>query len=150
MTREASAIMKRLNNQKGQDLVELALVLPILLLLALGITEVGMAWYYNNALDAGVRAGVRYASELYPVPTANDSRIQAYVQNEINTYPTSIGGSVTVTVTPPASKTGNLVTVTASYLYTFLPSNFLFNYFNIPTSMTLGRTGTMYYEPGTT
>jgi Flp pilus assembly protein TadG len=157
LTREASAIMKRLNNRKGQALVEFALVVTLLPLLALGIWEFSKAWYYENALDVGVRAGVRYASELYPIPATDDSRIKTYVQNEINSYVPSMGsGSVAVTVIPPSVANGHLVTVTASYTFseTILTTlDSLSNTFfkeHISTSFTLERTGTMYYELGTT
>ncbi|MGC2424893.1 MAG: TadE/TadG family type IV pilus assembly protein [Nitrospirota bacterium] len=147
--------MNRLNSKKGQALVELALVLPILLLLALGITEFGRAWYYDNALDDAVRAGVRKASEQYPAPTANDPTITAYVVGEITSYIPSLAGSFTannVQVFPPTAANGKLVTVTASYVFSepiLISLNSLVSVFSlgdIPTSITLQRTGTMYYE----
>jgi Flp pilus assembly protein TadG len=150
-------IMKRLNNQKGQALVEFALVAPILLIMVLGITEFARAWYYENALDVGVRAGVRKASEQYPAPTTDDPAIVTYVQTEVNAYVSSMpAGSVTVKVDPPSVSNGHLVTVTASYIFVepiLATLNSLFNTFfqkNISTSFTLQRTGTMYYELGTT
>lgn len=143
--------MNKLNNQQGQALVEFALVAVILLVLALGVGEFGRAWYYDNALDDAVRGGVRMASELYPVPATDDARIQTYVKAHV---PSSIGGSVTVNVVPPTTANGKLVKVTAQYVfaepilitldslaYTFFKDHILTN-----SSLTLQRTGTMYYE----
>lgn len=51
-------------NNKGQTIVETALVLPILLLLVLGIFEFGRAMYIKNALNNAARAGARAAAVL--------------------------------------------------------------------------------------
>ena len=148
--------MNRMNNQKGQALVEFALVLSFLLLLVLGITEFARAWYFDNALDVGVRAGVRYASELYPIPAKDYSRIQTYVQGEVHSYVNSIAAtSVTVNVDPP-TVASRLVTVRAQYVLTEPLLNTLDSIIyatsgqHISTSFTLQRTGTMYYELSTT
>ena len=47
---------------EGQSLVELALVAPILLLLLIGIVDIGRLFYYTTALTNGVREGAVYAS----------------------------------------------------------------------------------------
>jgi len=51
-----------LKAKNGQSLVEFALVLPLLLLLLLGMTEVGMAFYDYIVVAAANREGVRMAS----------------------------------------------------------------------------------------
>lgn len=48
--------------QKGQSLVEFALVVPFLLLLVVGTIELGRAYYYYNILSKSVREGARYVS----------------------------------------------------------------------------------------
>lgn len=50
-----------MKNQKGQALVETALVLPLLLLLVMGLFEFGRAMYIKNTLNNAARAGVRVA-----------------------------------------------------------------------------------------
>ncbi len=45
----------------GQALVELAIALPVLLLLVCGIIEFGRAMYIKNTLTSAARAGVRVA-----------------------------------------------------------------------------------------
>ena len=51
-----------LKAKNGQSMVEFALVLPFLLLLLLGMTEVGMAFYDYIVVAAANREGVRMAS----------------------------------------------------------------------------------------
>jgi Flp pilus assembly protein TadG len=45
---------------KGQTLVEWALVLPILLLLIMGLLDLGRAVYYNSVIYSAAREGARY------------------------------------------------------------------------------------------
>lgn len=48
-------------NRKGQTLVEMAILLPLLLLLVMGIFEFGRAMYIKNTLTHAARAGARTA-----------------------------------------------------------------------------------------
>jgi hypothetical protein len=50
-----------MRNQKGQALVETALIIPLLLLLVMGIFEFGRAMYIKNTLNNAARGGVRVA-----------------------------------------------------------------------------------------
>ena len=47
-----------LKNEKGQSLVEFALVVPLLLLLVIGIAEFGRAWMTKNILTGAAREAV--------------------------------------------------------------------------------------------
>lgn len=53
--------MKRMN-RKGQNLVEFALVVPLLLLLLIGIAEFGRAWMARNIMTGAAREAVRVAA----------------------------------------------------------------------------------------
>jgi hypothetical protein len=48
--------------QRGQSLVEFAMVVPFLLLVVVGTIEIGRAYYYYNTLSKSVREGARYVS----------------------------------------------------------------------------------------
>jgi len=48
-----------LKDRKGQNLVEFALVVPLLLLLVIGIAELGRAWMAKNILTGAAREAVR-------------------------------------------------------------------------------------------
>lgn len=46
---------------RGQSLVEVAISLPVLLLLALGVTDIGRAFYYREAVTNSARQALRVA-----------------------------------------------------------------------------------------
>ena len=50
-----------LNIERGQSLVEFALVVPLLVLLVIGIAEFGRAWMTQNILTGAAREAVRVA-----------------------------------------------------------------------------------------
>jgi hypothetical protein len=45
--------------ERGATLVEMAIVLPLLLLLVFGIIEFGIAWFENQSISQGVREAAR-------------------------------------------------------------------------------------------
>ena len=57
---------------RGQALVETAITLPVVLLLALGVTDIGRAFYYREAVTNSVRQALRMAVSSYQ-QTAADS-----------------------------------------------------------------------------
>lgn len=50
-------------NEKGSALVELALILPLLLLLFMGIVDLGRAFYYSNSVARAAEAGALYGAQ---------------------------------------------------------------------------------------
>lgn len=54
--------MKRTRHAKGAVMIELALVLPLILLLFLGAIHFGYLFYLYNGLEKSVRDGARYAA----------------------------------------------------------------------------------------
>jgi Flp pilus assembly protein TadG len=53
--------------------VETAITLPIVLLLALGVTDIGRAFYYREAVTNSVRQALRMAVSSYQEGTANSA-----------------------------------------------------------------------------
>ena len=53
-------------NEKGQSLVEFALVVPLLLLLVVGIFEFGRAWMTRNVMTGAAREAARIAAVEAP------------------------------------------------------------------------------------
>jgi Flp pilus assembly protein TadG len=51
----------RLPNRRGQALVEFALILPLLMLVLMGIIELGRAWNMKQVLTDAAREGARLA-----------------------------------------------------------------------------------------
>jgi len=61
--------MKTLIRQKGQTLIETALILSLLLLIVLGIEEFARAWYTKNSIKNAARQGARVAVVTPSAPT---------------------------------------------------------------------------------
>ena len=108
--------------QKGQTLIETALILFLLLLILLGITEFARAWYTKSSLKSGVRSGARVAvvtpsvSDLSPLPcpqagnsiinvvctspgVKNDDRTSVSIEVDPGSGPAVAGDTITVTAT---------------------------------------------------
>lgn len=53
--------MKASRSKAGQSLIEFALLLPILILLIMGLFDIGRAIFYYSILNTAVREGTRFA-----------------------------------------------------------------------------------------
>jgi Flp pilus assembly protein TadG len=150
--------------ESGQTLLEVAFLLPLLLLLALGVIDLGRYGYIAILVGNAARAGTAYGSQSLPqsvdtvgIRTAVGNDFQNNGQNASNLTITSAvscgwdnGGDVTT-----AACTGNgaancttcgqwvvVVSVTASG--SFLS---LFNYPGIPRPIAMTRTSAMRVRP---
>jgi len=56
---------------RGQSLVEAAISLPVVLLLALGVTDIGRAFYFREAVTNSARQALRIAVSAYQQGTAD-------------------------------------------------------------------------------
>jgi len=97
-------------SQKGQNLIEFALVLPILLLVVFGIAEFGRAWMTRNIMTGAAREAARIAA----VPPPGGSVAAAEARG--NSILSTAGIATTVTVTDLGVSFG---TVTATVNYAF-------------------------------
>jgi Flp pilus assembly protein TadG len=106
----------RLRNDDGQSMVEFALLLPILLVVALGIMQFGII--YNNyiTLTDATRVGARQAAVSR---FANDQGVAAtaYAKNAASGIDwTKAGADLKITATDWTAP-GSMITVTATYPY---------------------------------
>jgi Flp pilus assembly protein TadG len=62
---------RRLRRQRAQSLIETAITLPVVLLLALGVTDLGRSFYYREAVTNSARQALRIAVSQYQQSTAN-------------------------------------------------------------------------------
>jgi len=153
-------------SQRGQALVELAIVLPALLLLALGIIEIGRYAYIGILVGNAARAGAIYGAQGLANATINNTGIEnaakldfagggttnglAATALTVASFPTcgcDIGGTISsdtagnCTPSTPPSCAGHWVVtihVTASGSY-----NGLFSYPGIPSPLPISRTASM-------
>lgn len=68
--------MRRGENSSGQALAEMAIILPILLLLVFGIIEMALAWRTSQIVTNVTREGARLAV----LPTSTDGDVTARVE----------------------------------------------------------------------
>lgn len=98
-----------LNNQKGQSTVELALVLPILLLILVGTIELGLIFKTSIQLDYSANELSRAMS--LDATSSEIATLSDAVFNSLD--PTKIS----VTVTPNTPIKGQALTVKVTYTY---------------------------------
>ena len=70
----------RFRRQRGQNLVELALLMPILLWFCLGLVDFGRVFYTQVGLANAAREAARYAAAT--APACNESLIDAKARAE--------------------------------------------------------------------
>jgi Flp pilus assembly protein TadG len=135
------------SRQDGQSIVELALVLPILLLLLVGVVEIGRFAYFDILVANAARAGAQYGSQSLTAAADADG-IKKAAQND---------GLASLVVTPNllcgcsagalgTCPTGSVCANPLVYIQvTAEEADFssLFKYPGLPGSMTLRSTVTM-------
>jgi hypothetical protein len=105
--------MKRGNFGKSQGsvLIELALTLPLLLLIVFGIFEFGRAMYIKNTLNSAAREGARRAS-ISPTTPLDIASLENHVRTCI---PFDTTGSALVDIKPAVPAHGiDTITVTVT------------------------------------
>jgi Flp pilus assembly protein TadG len=81
---------------RAQTMVELALVLPIILLVVLGLIEFGRAFFYYTMISGGAREGARYGCvHMEDGQAAVESGVREAVYSRLLLIPTD---TVTVTI----------------------------------------------------
>jgi Flp pilus assembly protein TadG len=104
---------------KGSAVVELAIVLPVLLLILFGITEFGRAWMTVNLMATAAREGARLAVVTGPDVPAVVTRVQ-----DVLTAAAITPTSVTVTG-PVANDPDRKVRVDVAVSFTIVPGRIL-------------------------
>jgi Flp pilus assembly protein TadG len=99
---------KNNKHQRGQSLVEAALALPIVIMLMLGLFDLGRAFYILVEINDAADEGASYAALNF----ADMSGIQNRAVQSANVV--AINPSDVVLTGPPASVVGQPVTVTVS------------------------------------
>ncbi|WKY48737.1 TadE/TadG family type IV pilus assembly protein [Eubacteriaceae bacterium ES3] len=100
-------IIKALKNEKGQSVIELAITLPVLIMILSAIVDFGWLFMHQNIIDYCSRDGARYAV----VHSDSTIAIKNYV---LSIAPDDMSDSmeIDVTFTDPADPTEGDVIVT--------------------------------------
>jgi Flp pilus assembly protein TadG len=114
-----------LKSQRGQALVEFALILPLLLTLVIGIFDFGAAYNYQNDMSQLANEAVRYATVGNCngcSPGSANTMIPAIVTQDADTA--ALKNSVTICIVFPAGSNGNVgdaVEALVEKNYTWVP-----------------------------
>lgn len=98
--------MHRLKSQRGQALVEFALILPILLAVIIGVFDFGAAYNQKNDQNFLVNQAARYASVNACTPCSSGQSIAAYVKTTADTSHLRSGVTHITFCLPPLSGGG--------------------------------------------
>lgn len=128
--------------EPGQELVEFALVLPLLLIVLIGVFDLGRVFHANITLANATRAGARYATSFGHTVTAgavtlNTVEIRNRVQQEAQNSGITLDPTLITFNCPGACTQGGPLEVTATHDF-----QFLFNAF-IGSGITLSHTTEM-------
>ena len=115
---------RRAKRRRGQSMVELALALPVLLLLLLGTIDIGRVFIDYIEMRNGAFEGARYGSVI-PTDTAGiKSAVMSHGVPSDTKITVTINGSVAIGAT-------TTVTVVATRTFTPFTTGFLHKYFGI-------------------
>ncbi len=107
--------------QAGTSVVEMAIVLPLLLLLVFAIGDFGIAYTRWNSLTNAVREGARMGVVFRSPCTAATGTTD--IENTITNFAESSGldgGSIVTTVTGVCAGTGTQLTVNSALPYDYI------------------------------
>ncbi|ENM5798108.1 pilus assembly protein [Vibrio mimicus] len=110
------------NKQQGFAAIEMVVTLPVVLILLVGMLEVGHMFTQYNTLAKGVQNGARFAvNEVYGTISYDQIANEADIKNMV-LHGQVAGGSYTILENLTAdditvTHSNGLVTVTASYVY---------------------------------
>ncbi|HUF54433.1 MAG TPA: TadE family protein [Dehalococcoidia bacterium] len=102
-------LKNRTNGEKGQNLVEFAMVVPIFLILVFAIVDFGMGFHAWITVTNAAREGARVGAV-----GANEATIISKVEN---TSGSLNDDNMTITVVNPQGSPGDTVEVTVAYDY---------------------------------
>jgi Flp pilus assembly protein TadG len=144
----AMNVRRRLTCDRGSQLVEFALIFPLLLLVVMGVVDFGFLFQRYEVLTNAAREGARIAA----LPSYGSTD----VTNRVNQYLTGTGITATTTYQGPTSVNvgGSCITLagaTVTYDYTFIALGRLIQIVtrgstNPFTTKTLTATAMMRYE----
>ncbi|HEU4498033.1 MAG TPA: TadE/TadG family type IV pilus assembly protein [Sphingomicrobium sp.] len=128
-------------DERGVAVIEIAIVLPVLILFIWGIFQVGILYQANAGMQHALGQGARFATLcLSPDPCENPTTAAVRTRIQDSVFGTDPG---TFTVPMPTTDTNGRMTLTVNYTQ---PMNFLF--FPGPT-VNLTRSKVVYLAPTT-
>ncbi len=133
-------IVSRINKsiQRGQELVEFAIVLPLLLIIVIGLMDLGRAFHASITIANASRAGVRYAVSFGYVDNGNTvAPIEADIKSKVVQEAQNSGITIDPTLvdidcsTPSCNHGIDSITVSVSYDFPLLFNSIIGNGLNM-------------------
>lgn len=106
--------VRRLLNDKGQSLAELALALPILMAIVIGIFEFGRAWNVRQTVTHAAREAARMAV----ISTSTETAVDEVIDDRLTSAALN-PGQAQVSITGLGGLPGTATTIQVSYPYSF-------------------------------
>lgn len=120
---------RTLRDDAGQSLVELALALPFLLLVLLGIGDLARVFFYTTAIENAARVGAAYAAAN--AATATSASVAAKVCNETGFAPYAASPTCAGLATTATFGSGQDAVVTVSYQFDLLSAYLVSRVFQV-------------------
>jgi Flp pilus assembly protein TadG len=146
----ASAARRASKGERGQSMIELALLLPIMLLVLLGVIEFGRAAYFYIEVADAAKAGAQYGAQNMANAENQPAILQA-AQNDAVDLGSNLNNMTTfITCACPGTGTASPcgVGLGCSYPTVYLtvnlqyPLSTLFSYPGIPTTFSINNYST--------
>jgi len=128
-----------MHSSRGQSTVELALVLPVLVLIVFGCLKLGMAFFSYEQVASAANAGARTAAVNHGAdPTAKARMAAKAISPTLNLTDSQISVAYVSTASPPGASWSypGTVTVTVKYPVTFSILGQLPQVFNLEATAT--------------
>ena len=140
------AVLRRLRTKRGQALVEMAVMAPVLFFIVLGSSDLARLFYYTTAITNAAREGARHGAYWDPIGPGNTYDSDGAIFNAVNAEATYL--NLSEPCHPNSACTGGL-TNCPSYPYspTLYPSitsanaGYVFICFNNSTTATTAAIG---------
>jgi hypothetical protein len=134
---EAGDCMKKIREFTGQELVEFALILPLMLVILVGIAEMGFMWTLRGTVADAVKSSIQ---RLHDIAGSDAGTVQATLQDRMTHYLQTHGvpnaTSLIVEMSDPNASDYTNIIVSYSYNPTFTLPNF-FGIQLLPTTVTM-------------
>jgi Flp pilus assembly protein TadG len=114
-----SMLFRSNKREAGTALIEFAIVLPVLVILVIGIAELGLFIYDKQIITNASREGARFGI-VYSVPRKTVAAIQTVITTYASSYMVTFGAANTPRLNPaptPCVNSGDNLTVRVTYTY---------------------------------
>jgi Flp pilus assembly protein TadG len=131
--------------ERGTSVVEMAIVLPLLLMLVFAVGEFGLMYQQWQTLTNAAREGAR-TGVVFRGTSCASGTVQTEIENAVSTYMANTGvslGAITTNATGVCAGSGSTLQVTAQVPYSFAA---LPGLAGLQSSITLSATSTMRNE----